>query len=419
MSFKLYGDGVHDDYPAIQEMIDSGVRELSLPLPEKNYLISKPLELPSNFKLTLPRFAEIKLADGANCVMLKNKTVSDYDEERIPPAHKLIGSGDWYKLCMALWYHVREFSPAPEHIIENIEVEGGIWNFNNKKQLENPEINEETRLVYGYSGDGMLFYNVRGIRLSNMTFKDPVHYGATFDRVSYFTIENIIFDYNDGHPYQINTDGVHFNGNCHYGVIKNLKGACYDDLVALNAHEGSKGPITNITIDGLFAEGCHSAVRMLTVDDDINNIHISNVYGTYYQYCIGFTKYYPGEAKPAYDAITIDNVSISKYDRYLINRVYKEGDKGYPLVFIQGGTRLKNLKIENFRRVEKVDNHDTIFVGPECEIDNLILSNVTIENHTGKPMPLLHNEGIIKKASFSGLVTDGDEIIVGSGKILS
>jgi len=411
MKYKLYGDGIHDDFPAIQEMIDSGVREVSLPVPEKNYLITKTLELPSNFKLTLPRFAEIKLADGANCLMLKNKTVFDHDGSRTPQAIN--------QLCEALWYHARDFSPAPEHTVVNVEIEGGIWNFNNKKQLENPEINEETRYVYGYSGDGMLFYNVRGIRLSNMTFKDPVHYGATFDRTEYFTIENIVFDYNDGHPYQINTDGVHFNGNCHFGVIKNLKGACYDDLVALNAHEGSKGPITNIVIDGLFAEGCHSAVRMLTVDDDINNIHISNVYGTYYQYCIGITKYYPGQATQAYDAITIDNVCISKYDRYLINRVYKEGDEGYPLIFIQGETRIKNLKIDNVHRVEKVDNHDTIFIGPDCEIDNLILTNITVENHTGMPMALLHNEGTIKKGTIENLVTDGDAPVVGNGKILS
>ena len=63
--YQLYGDGVHDDYPAIQEMIDSGVCEVSLPAPKKCYLISKTLLLPSNFRLVLPRFAEIKLADSS------------------------------------------------------------------------------------------------------------------------------------------------------------------------------------------------------------------------------------------------------------------------------------------------------------------------------------------------------------------
>jgi hypothetical protein len=71
----LYGDGIHDDTLAIQEMIDSGKCEVSLPVPDKYYLISKPLELPSNFRLVLPRYAEIRLAKGSNCVMLKNKTL--------------------------------------------------------------------------------------------------------------------------------------------------------------------------------------------------------------------------------------------------------------------------------------------------------------------------------------------------------
>lgn len=42
----LYGDGVHDDHAAIQEMIDSGVCEVSLPVPEKYYLITKTLVIP-------------------------------------------------------------------------------------------------------------------------------------------------------------------------------------------------------------------------------------------------------------------------------------------------------------------------------------------------------------------------------------
>ena len=56
---KLYGYGIHDDTLAIQERIDSGVCELVLPAPEVCYLISTPLELPSNFRLVLHRFAEV------------------------------------------------------------------------------------------------------------------------------------------------------------------------------------------------------------------------------------------------------------------------------------------------------------------------------------------------------------------------
>ena len=64
-------------------------------------------------------------------------------------------------------------------------------------------------------------------------------------------------------------DGVHLNGNCSFGKMTNLQGTCYDDLVALNAEEGTVGPITNIDIDGIYAEDCHSAVRLLTVTQPV------------------------------------------------------------------------------------------------------------------------------------------------------
>lgn len=386
MEHILYGDGIHDDYPAIQEMIDSGVCEVSLPAPAKNYLISKTLVLPSNFRLVLPRFAEVKLANGANCLMVKNKMVPDY-ADRLP-----VDLNDlWGGICKHLWYYVNEYSP--DALTENIEICGGIWNCNNMNQLPNPEQTEGFG-PYGYTGEGMLFYGVKNLKISSITLKDPVHWGISFDRVSYFTVEDITFDYNMGNPMAINMDGVHFNGNCHFGKISNLKGACYDDLVALNAHEGSRGPITNIEIDGLFAEGCHSAVRLLTVSDDIQNIHISNVYGTYYQYCIGLTKYYPGETTGAFDGISIDHVYASKASR---DGIYP-WPNGYvfPLIWMQKDIKAKNVKITDLFRKEYNIPVETIHIGEGVTVDTLILDNIVTENHTGKKMPMIVNHGSVK-----------------------
>ena len=156
----LYGDGIHDDTDAIQALIDSGVCEVSLPAPKVRYLISRPLVIPSNFKLKLPRYAEIKLADGSNCFMLQNKVVSKPEtrlRDFLFPLHKEI------------WKFYDLYSPDTADTCHDFEIEGGIWNFNNMKQLGNPE---QTRVLepYGYSGDGMLFYGVKGLRMANMTF---------------------------------------------------------------------------------------------------------------------------------------------------------------------------------------------------------------------------------------------------------
>ncbi|MBQ8720277.1 MAG: hypothetical protein IJY65_04520 [Clostridia bacterium] len=395
--YTLYGDGIHDDTDAIQELIDSGVCEVTLPVPQKLYLISRPLEIPSNFKLKLPRFAEIKLADGSNCFMLQNKMVSKPEmrlREFLTGSHK-----EFWKFCDL-------FSPDAEDTCHDFEIEGGIWNFNNMNQDPNPiytrKIDERN-----YLGYMMLFYNVRNFRIANMTIKDPSNFAITLDTASYFTVENITFDFNFGNPIASNMDGVHLNGNCHFGVIRNLKGACYDDLVALNAYEGSGGDITNIEIDGIFAENCHSAARLLTVQQNINHIVISNVYGTYYQYCIGFTKFYPGETTGCFDSISLENIHASKSERLPIQEAHM-GNKSYhfPLIWIQKGTHVKQLSINHLHRRELENPIETVKVDDGALVDNLIVSDLTLENGTGAPCSKFKNCGTIKNLRTEGLYED-------------
>jgi len=387
---KLYGNGIQDDTAAIQEMIDNAGSELRLPMPEVCYVISKPLELPSNFKLSLPRFAEIKLAKNSNCFMLQNKAVTD-NVNKIK---------DKFCYCLNEWS-----ADAP---CKNIEIEGGIWNFNNLEQSPNPIY---TGIIEpeNYTGFGFLFYNVKNFRLSSLTLKDPVNFAVTLDTVSYFTVDNIIFDFNYGNPLATNMDGIHLNGNCHFGSITNLKGACYDDLVALNADEGSAGPITNITIDGIYSEDCHSAVRLLSANYPVKNIHITNVYGTYFQYCIGITRFYETKDTGIYDGITIDNVYVSKAIRYPVY-AKPENDYVYPIIYIQDKLRIKALKIANLHRREYINTIPTILICENTEIEQFVLDNITTENHVNNdPMPLFVNRGTIKHISTNMLFEDGKE----------
>lgn len=410
MKYKLYGDGVHDDTKAIQEMIDGGACEVSLPVPEKFYLISAPLELPSNFRLVLPRFAEIRLADNSNCVMLKNKMVRCN-------ARRLSSEAYEKPIQAHLWGYIDDF--APDAPCRNIEVCGGIWNCNNQGQLPNPERMKEFP-VREFYGCGMLFYNVTNFTIRALTVKDPSQYGIAMDTVSYFRVEDITFDYNDGNPYPINMDGVHLDGHCHYGVIRNLQGTCYDDLVALNAHEGSRGDITDIQIDGIFAHYCHSAVRLLLVGQQVRNISISNVYGNYYQYCVGISKFYPGENTGKYDGITIERIYASKAmpARKGDFQHPPSVDYAFPLIWVQEDTRVGSLSIKELHRREKTLPKDTIYIGENSQIDWLVIDNITTENETGEPMPLLHNKGIIKNLSMKQVCANGDEVLVNEGEIL-
>lgn len=392
--YTLYGDGIHDDTDAIQELIDSGVCEVSLPAPKNYYLISRPLVIPSSFKLKLPRYATVRLADGSNCFMLQNKVVAKPEKrlrENLAP------------LAKRFWAFYDMYSPEKEDACHDFEIEGGIWDFNNQNQEPNP-VHSQNFDDRNYLGHLMFFYNVRNFKLSNMTFKDPANYAVMIDTGSYFTIENIVFDFNFGNPFATNMDGIHLNGNCHYGAIRNLQGACYDDSVALNAYEGSGGDITNIEIDGIFAENAHSAVRLLTVGQRVAHINISNVYGSYYQYCIGFTKFYEGETTGCFDAVSLNNIHASKAKRLPIQEAHMHfKDYHFPFVWIQDGTVVNQLSIDHLHRREYQNPIDTIRIDKGATVNNLIINDLTLENHTDKDCEKLHNQGRIKNLRLAGL----------------
>lgn len=406
LKYTLYGDGVHDDTDAIQELIDTSGCELKLPVPKKLYLISRPLVIPSCFKLQLPRYAEIKLADGSNCFMLQNKAKVKPEKrlrEFLRPEEK------------ELWKFYDMLSPEKEDTCHDFEIEGGIWNFNNMGQDPNPiylcKYDERN-----YLGHLMFFYNVRNFRISNITFKDPANYAVMIDTGSYFTVENIVFDFNFGNPIASNMDGIHLNGNCHNAVIRNLKGACYDDLVALNAHEGSGGDITNIEIDGIFAENCHSAVRLLSVNEKVRHVSISNVYGTYYQYCIGFTKHYPGKTTGYFDAVSLSNIHASKSKRLPIQEAHMGNDKDYhfPLIWFHKGTVTSHLSVDHLHRREYENPIETFGIDNGATVNELIINDLTLENYTEGSCEIMRNRGEIKKLSLIGL---SEKDIVNEGTI--
>ena len=233
----------------------------------------------------------------------------------------------------------------------------------------------------------------------------------TLDKVSYFTVENITFDFNYGNPLAACMDGIHLVGNCHFGTIRNLKGACYDDLVAINADEGSVGPITNIRVSGIYARDCHSAVRFLSCKSHIENIHISDIYGTYFQYCVGISKYYrEGEYDGYYDAISIDHVYASKAVR---KEVYNKKPDSYvfSIIWVEGGLRIHDLKITDLYRREYINPVETIRICKGAGIDHMILENISTENYTGEEgMPLFVNEGEIRKLCTRNIRVNGEEI---------
>lgn len=375
----LYGDGIHDDYEAIQELLDSRNPQIVLPVPAKNYLISKTLKIYSNQQFILPRYTVIRMADMSNCYMMANAD--------------------------------------PENGNCNFTVEGGIWDYNNQGQGPNP-FHYPHPDHPDYIGFMFFFHNVKNFRFAHMTFKDPINFCLTLDKASYFTVEDITFDFNYGNPWAENMDGVHLDGNCHYGVIRNLKGACYDDLVALNSDEGSNGPITHIEVDGIFCEGCHSAVRLLTRLNRVEHIHIHNVHGSFYQYCVGFTdldKSVPGDYIGYFNNILLENFHISKAPRIPIH--HKDGMGHFPMIWFEDGTSYGNIIVRNINREERVNDIPLVTAEKTTKVDYLKLEDIVQQDSQIEIPAMVMLRGTINKLSTENLVTDTGEAIVVEGTI--
>ena len=369
----LYGNGIQDDTPALQALLDSGNRYVEFPMPAVCYAISRPLQIHSGQELSLPRYCHIRLLPDSNCAMLENKD---------PQA------GD-----------------------SHITVRGGIWDLNNLQQGKNPIHFGNPDVFMGYSkmyrGIVFDFFHVKHLNLSDFTIKDPVTFGVVLNRVSYFTVENVEFDYNYGNPWAVNMDGIHLSGECSHGVIRNLKGACYDDMVALNADEDVPGAICDILIDGLFAENSHSAVRLLSADYPVKNVTIRHVFGTFYQYCIGITKYYEGE-NGYFDGIVLDGIFASKAERLPVYG--KDGTFVYPLIWVQEGLKVKNLCIRNVHRQEAVTAVETIGIVKGASIDVLSISHIFQSSPAHLSFPLLHNQGEVKQCHKDMLCSECGEL---------
>jgi polygalacturonase len=360
----VIGDGVHDDTVGLQAALDSGAAVIRFAKPTKWYSVRRPLRVHSGQTILADPSAVVRLADGADCVLLTN---ADHDAGNA-----------------------------------SITIEGGVWDGNNANQTLHDFSNAQLRYDPArHVGLVLMFDRVRRLRLANLTIKDPESFGVTLGHVEHFTVENIRFDYN---LLRLNMDGIHVLGQCRFGRITNLHGATNDDMVALNADDGpiaefARGPISDVVIDGLFAENGYTGVRLLSCGSPVRRVHIANVFGTYRYNAVSFTHHdvHPGEPS-TFEDVVIENVFCSKptepthrpteWDAWAV--------KTNPLVWFAPGTHTTHATIRNLHRTERaVTGAPTICVDENATVDVLAIDHVTTAHHGDSPVELLVRKGTI------------------------
>lgn len=323
--YPIYGDGIHDDAGGLQALLDSGERELYIP--QGCYRIGRTLKIRSGTRLTASENARFIL-DGSVPKRRGDFLISNADTE----------NGN-----------------------ENITITGGVWDGNNQGPgNQKPDIFDQN----GYSGTVMNFFRVKGLVLKNFVVANSVTYNLRMAAVEHFQIENISFV--SDCPGQ-SQDGLHFGGGVRNGTVKNIralsKGQTNDDFIALNADDSlervenfglCRDAIENITFENLFAEDCHTMIRLLSVTAPIRNIQFRNIYCGYRCYAVNGdaarycrTPLFREEDMPQ-GAGQIEDVTIENMTVYSTSSA-----RPTPAVCME--SRAHRFTVRNFRLIQRGD----------------------------------------------------------------
>ena len=329
--FGAVGDGFAEDTLAVQRALDCCGEVL---IPQGKYRICRTLRVHSGTKI---------LAEPNARICMDGETHWKRGEYLLENDNQQTGARD-------------------------IAICGGIWDGNNKgKNIVKGDIFDLT----GYSGTVLNFRNVKGLELRDLTVANSLTYNIRMAGIDGFVIENISF-LSDVIAY--NQDGLHFNGGVRNGRLKNIRavswGQTNDDLIALNADDSMervenvgmiRGDIENITFENLFAENCHTLIRLLSVTSAIRNITIKNVYGGFRCYAINAdaarycrTPLFSEEDCPR-GVGYMENVRIENMTCY-----YTGEDPEGPAITLESLT--DGLEIRNFRFVKNGGRNPALLV---------------------------------------------------------
>ena len=376
----VVGDGVHDDTAGLQALLDSGMTEVRIPAAPVCLLISKTLKIHSGQNLVFDRYAIIRLKDGSDQVMITNDNHN--------------------------------------HGNDNISLIGGVWDMNNLHQSLTDYHKDRNYRARAYDpqyylGVLMRFNKVKNLTIRGLTLKDPVTYGMQLGNLRRFTIEDITFDYN---LERRNMDGVHIHGNSRWGHIANLKGTTNDDMVALNADDAGyfemcRGPLEDISVDGIYSENGYTAVRLLSAGSPVRRIRLANIFGTYRNNVVSFTNHgvHPGSAS-TFEDISIRGVCSSKSGMGKSFDPLKPGKSSNALIWIDAPAVVTSLTISDFQRTESLWATENISIMAGATVGSLQMCNVSLINRTAAPMDVLTNRGTIEclsMANIYALAVDG------------
>ena len=115
------------------------------------------------------------------------------------------------------------------------------------------------------------------------------------------------------------------------------------------------------------------------------------------------------------DHISIKNIFASNAVRLPI---YQKPERyQFAFNFIDSRMDIGHVRIENIGRNEKLGDIETIRILPDTKIKTLVLEHINHENHTGRPVPMMINEGEIDKLYMYNIDSGNDVAFENNGTV--
>jgi len=336
---QITGDIIATDGSDITSVLQSSIDTLKFVSIKKagTYLVSASIQMPSNSSLYLAAGVVLKLANGTNDEILTN-------------ANYAAGN-------------------------ENITVFGeGTFNCNG---ANNTNAGSSPTDSNAYQMTGILFKNCKNLFLKDFTVKNPKYFGIQLGKTTNFIVKDITFDYPD-----FGGDGLHINGQCHFGFVENLKSPyniTRDDLFALVAKDTPmfniyEGAITNIKCNGISALNSYNAVRIISAGYEVSDISINDISGTYQAQCINIDDY---------------RTYITQVGESIIKKVSISNVRANIPINVNGliriATKIQSISFNNIIRIETgVYATPTFKIDLYGDVDLLTLNNVEILDYTNQ-----------------------------------
>jgi len=350
--FNDINDGQKDAAPVLQKQLDQCGE---IQIPSGTYLLGDTLRVHSDTTIIANPGATFILADGVG-------------------------------------RHSRNFmitNANPGNGNSNIHLKGGVWNANNAGNPRGTDYDP-----FAYTGVAINFTNVQGLTLRDLTVHNPESFFVRIGEVCDFHIENINLSADKIRP---NQDGIHVGGFSERGVIRAIRatgaGVPNDDMVALNADDDverqlnlgmRRGPIRNLLVEDIEAEDAYTFIRLLSVDQPIEDITVERLRGGCRVHGINLNNWRFPKGVGVIRRVRFTDIDLTK----------TEMDEGAPAIIkvslgvddfeirrLQRGAgtlpEVKTLMIDNQQRL------DMVLEGQTIDIDSatgFILKNGDIDN---------------------------------------